>query len=231
MSRLILNKNILIIFLLLSIFAVGTLSFVEQVEAAEWKKYDSGKFTDFYPAASDKGIISYQSYVKGNNELYANLYSYSKKTGDKKLYTKFSFSKKNGITKIVINDYSWNKKLIGQNKVPYDVKTSYKSMMKHVIECWSTNPEKTAFDKQSFTVKNNKFKVYGVSHETNSLEAFIYKNNKEYQHFSISKENNKIVYEEHNQKRELISKETFKPTKNLKSIYKNKLNKIINKIK
>lgn len=92
------NKNVLIVFLLLSVFAVGTLNFVDTASAAKWKKYDSGRFTDYYHAAGDKNIMSYQSYLKGNNELYVKIYSYSK-TGNKKLDNKVIFSKKNGIIK------------------------------------------------------------------------------------------------------------------------------------
>ena len=40
-----LNKNIFIVFLLLSVFAVGTLNFVDPVEAATWIKFDSGTYT------------------------------------------------------------------------------------------------------------------------------------------------------------------------------------------
>jgi hypothetical protein len=94
-----LNKNILIVFLLLSVFAVGTLSFVETAEAAKWKKYNSGKFTNEYSAAGDKKVMTYQSYTKGNNDLYVNVYSYSKKNNKKQLDTKYTFSKKNGIKK------------------------------------------------------------------------------------------------------------------------------------
>jgi hypothetical protein len=216
---------------MLSVFAVGTLQFVDTVEAATWKKYDSGTFADEYPAAGDKNIMSYQSYVKGNNELYVNLYSFSKKTGNKKLDTKITFVKKNGVMKITMNYYSWNEKFTNQGKTPYSVKTVYKSTMKEIKKSSSVPPEKIAFDKQSFTVNNNNFKVYGINYSKNVMEVYIYKNNEEYCHFSVYKENNKIIYEEHNQNRKLVSKESFKSPNTLTSIYKNKLNKIVNKIK
>ena len=37
-------KNVIIAILLLSVFTIGALSFTDTVEAASWKKFDSGSF-------------------------------------------------------------------------------------------------------------------------------------------------------------------------------------------
>lgn len=131
---------------------------------------------------------------------------------------------------MISNDYAYNKKYTDQLKTSYSLKTIYKTTIEYFIETSSTPPDKRAFDKQSFTVNNNTYKTYGIK-EDNYIYAYIYKNNEEYMSFDIYKENKKIIYEKYNQKRKLTSNETFNQTENLKSIYKNKLNKIINKIK
>lgn len=85
-----LNKNIIIVFLLLSVFAVGTLNFADTVEAASWKKFDSGSYK-----ADDGAKIKYTSYIKGTNKIHMKIYRNSKffatadfvKTGQKVVIT------------------------------------------------------------------------------------------------------------------------------------------------
>ena len=67
METIILRLNkVLIAILLLSIFTVGTLSFVDTVEAATWKKIGSGNFKD--------KTMSYISYSKGTKEIKMDTY-------------------------------------------------------------------------------------------------------------------------------------------------------------
>ena len=56
-------KKVLIVVFLLSVFAVGTLNFVDTVEAKKWKQFDSGTYT------TDGIKCSYKSYSRGSNEI------------------------------------------------------------------------------------------------------------------------------------------------------------------
>ncbi|MDR2967662.1 MAG: hypothetical protein LBU74_06915 [Methanobacteriaceae archaeon] len=225
------NQKIIIVFLLLSVFAVGTLQFVDTVEAAAWTKYNSGKFTNEYPAAGEKKIMTYQSYIKGTNQLYVNIYSYSKKTNKKKLDTRLTFNKKNGIMKTKMIDYSWNYTSPEQFKTSQSVKTAYKTSMNELIKGLSVPLKSKAFNMKTFKVKKNTFKTYSVKNDDSFFSGFIYKNNEEYITFSLYKENNTITYAKFNQKRVLTSEKNFNSTQTLSTIYKNELDKIVNKIK
>ena len=240
MKKLKFNKKILIVFLLLSVFAVGTMGFADTVEAAKWKKYDSGKYADEYPVAGYKKVISYQSYTKGNNNLYVDTFAYPK-TGGKKLIDKTVFTKKNNIIKITSKNYFSNETMTGYFQTKLSVKKIYKDNMKVQIKDNSIPPEKKAFEKQSFTVNNDTYKVYGIKWDDYTISAYIYKNNVEYCGFGVyyvgylewNKKiiNNKNVYREYNQKRKLVASENFSPSQSLLSIYQNKINILINKIK
>ncbi len=235
------NKKILIVFLLLSIFAVGTLSFVGAVEAAKWTKYDSGKYSDEYPLAGYKKVVSYQSYTKGNNALYVDSYVYPKK-GGKQLSDRTTFTKKNNVLKITSKNYFSNEIGSVYYETTGSVKSLYKAGMKNIIEDSGISLEKKAFNKQTFTVKNNTFKIYGIK-DGKDMSAYIYKNGERYSSFGVSYVyhmeynkkyrtiTNKNVYYEYNQKGKLTAIEAFKTTQSISSIYKNKLNKLINKLK
>ena len=215
-----LNKNILIVFLLLSVFALGTLNFVDTVEAVQWKKYDSGKFTDEYPAMGNEKIAYYQSYTKGTNNLYVNIYSYSKNTGKKNLDAKLIFSKKNRIMTIKTNDYSWNKRDTTQFKTHYSVKTIYKVMIKEYINFNSIHPSKSAFDSQTFILDNQTVESYAIKLNNSHIMTFFYMNGEEISSSSIEKNKNTITIKKWDEKREVTKKETFKSTKSVNSIYK-----------
>jgi len=224
------NKKIILALILCSVFAVGTLYFADTVDAAQWKKYDSGKFKDEYPAAGHKKVSSYQSYTKGTNNLYVNIYGHSK-NGNKKLTNKLTLNKKGNIIKITEKNYFSNEKETFYYQTKWSVKKVYKNFMKESIKINGIPPKKVAFDKQSFTVKKNSFKAYGIKHNNYYISGYIYKNNEEYCSFTIANENNKYIYKEYNQKRKLTSKETFTSTQSITSIYKIRSDKIINKIK
>lgn len=234
-------KRILITFILISIFAVGTLTFVDTVEAAKWKKYDSGKFADEYNYAGYKKIAAYQSYTKGDNNLYVDTYIYPKNGNSKKLAHREILIKKNNNLKITNIDYISKEKTVNYYTTTYSVKRLYKNTMNYVIKENAIPPEKKAIQKQSFTVNNDVYKVYGIRYSNESITGYIYKNNEEYSRFGVDyvyymEYNNKVIfnknfYREYNQKMKVVSRETFSPTRSLTSIYKTKLNNIINKIK
>ena len=125
-----LNKKVLIGFLLLSVFATGTLSFVDTVEAAKWKKFDSGtiKFNDSDPAFKNK--VSYVTYIKGSKEIKMNYYWYTAKENKKIHAGTFYFTQvgKNRI-KSVIADGKGKKSKVDYIAYPYSVKQYYKSVI------------------------------------------------------------------------------------------------------
>jgi len=208
-KKLIFNKKIIIVFLLLSVFAVGTQTFIEPVEAAKWKKYDSGKFTHECPPAGYKKTMTYQSYTKGSNDLFVNLYTYSKKTNKKKLNMKIIFSKENGTIKIKTRDYSWNYTNKEEFQAPVTVKNVYKTGLKTMIKEWSTPLKNKAYKIESFKVKKNTFKVYRIENGKDSFSGMIYKNNDEYITTITYKDGDKIVFDRFNSKRVLSSRKTF----------------------
>ena len=69
------TKKIIVAFLLLSIFTVGTIAFADTVEAAKWKKFDKG-------TTKDKSA-SYTSYQKSTNEIKTDFYIHFKKNKTK----------------------------------------------------------------------------------------------------------------------------------------------------
>jgi len=101
-----LNKNIIIVILLLFVFAVGIISFVDTVEAAKWKKFDSGSFNIKKADAGYKNKISYTSYTKGSKNIKMDLYGYKKKNNKKELLQTIYYTK----TGDKIKYYNVNKK-------------------------------------------------------------------------------------------------------------------------
>lgn len=77
-----LNK-ILVSILLLSIFAVGTLNFVDTVEATTQKKFESGSFNTKNPDSGFKKKISYVSYNKSSKDIRVDFYGYKTKNNKK----------------------------------------------------------------------------------------------------------------------------------------------------
>jgi len=89
-----LNKS-LIVFLMISVFAVGTITMAETVEAASWKKFDSGTI---YAKSSDPTFAnqaSYTTYIKGSKDIKMNIYSI-KKVNNKKVYQGALYLSKTG---------------------------------------------------------------------------------------------------------------------------------------
>lgn len=123
------NKNIIIVFLLLSVFAVGTLTFTETVDAAKWKKFDTGKFPikdtkDYIPGA--KPFMKYVSYSKPNN-IQINMYI-TKKSDNKNIkfmYMQFTKPNKNYV-KMTSKSVFETKKDSETMKWPYSLKSYYK---------------------------------------------------------------------------------------------------------
>ena len=88
-----LNKDLVVVILLLSVFAVGTLNFVGTVEAATWKKYESGMYYEKNPAKGYKNTESYITYTKGSNEIKMDCYVYKTKDNKKILDGTLYFTK------------------------------------------------------------------------------------------------------------------------------------------
>ncbi|MCL2157652.1 MAG: hypothetical protein FWH54_06490 [Methanobrevibacter sp.] len=225
------SQKIIIVFLLLSIFAVGTQNFIEPVEAAKWTKYNSGKFTNECPEAGYKKVMTYHSYTNGSNNLYANIYSYSKKNNKKKLDMKLTFSKKNGIIKANCIDYSWNMESPEEFNTTMSVKAMYKSVLNGRIKDSAITPKKKSYNVQSFKVKKNTYKVYSIKNGDGSFSGIIYKNNEEYNTIMVYKYNNKVTFDKFNSKRVITSRKDFSVTKTTKSVYQSELKKIIKKLK
>ena len=87
--------NTIIAILLLTVFAVGTTCFVDTVEAAKWKKFDSGSFTDDNPDPGYTKKVTFVSYIKGSNDIKMVLYDYKSKN-NKKIYSGYAYFNKAG---------------------------------------------------------------------------------------------------------------------------------------
>jgi len=99
-----LNKNVIIAILLLSVFAVGTLSFVDTVEAAKWKKFDSGTYNEKNPDLGYKKKTSYIAYNKGSNDIKADFYGYRTSNNKKDKLVTFYFNKSGNKLKFYYTD-------------------------------------------------------------------------------------------------------------------------------
>ena len=95
-----LNKNVLIAISLLTVFAVGTISLSDTVEAVEWKKFDSGSFKGVKPDPGFKNKMSYISHKKDSNNIKITLYGYKKKKNKKVLVQTIHFTKTGDVVKI-----------------------------------------------------------------------------------------------------------------------------------
>ena len=93
------TKKIIVAFLLLSVFTVGTLSFADTVEAAKWKKFSSGNFKD--------KKMSYVSYSKGTKEIKMD--TYVKLKGKKTKVASLFFTKTGSNIKSYSVDYKGKK--------------------------------------------------------------------------------------------------------------------------
>jgi len=220
MVLILMYKNIIIVFLLLSVFAVGTLNFVDNVEAAKWEKYDSGKYINYYAGAENKKIALYQSFIKDNNQLYVNIYSFSKKTGKKKLANKISFSKKKNVIKIVDDDYGWGEISEWKFKTSDSVKTTYKQMMNDIIKEKSNHPSKAAFDIKTFQQENETVKAYSIKYDKNYIKTFFYSNKTEVMAMSLGKYNDQLTIRLWDDKRDIVADQTVKSSLSLNYVYK-----------
>jgi len=92
----------------LSVFVVGTCSFAETVEAAKWKKFDSGKFK-----ADDGSVVTFTSYIKGSNKIHMKMYVKSKLVATmdlKKTGQKVVMTIKNNKGKVLAKETKYTKK-------------------------------------------------------------------------------------------------------------------------
>ena len=230
-----LNKKMMLVLVLCWVFILGTFSVVGTVEAAKWKKIDSGKFETEYPPAEYKHLVHYQTFTKSENKLFYETYFYPKNGSAKKLANRVTLTKNKNIMTEKSKDYFSKETEINSIKTKLSVKKYYNNSMKAIIKVNTAPPDKLAFDEQYFTVNNTRFEfdysVYGIKPQKNYIIAYIYEDEQEYCTFKIYKKDNKIIYKEYNQKRKLTLNETYKATKNITSIYKTKKNQLIKKNK
>ena len=233
-----LSKKMFLVLVLCCVFVVGTFSVMGTVEAAKWKKIDSGKFETEYPPAEYKNLVYYQAFTQGENKLYYETYFYPKNGSAKKLANRVTLTKNKNVITERSKDYFSNEIEINSIKTKLSVKKFYNKSIKKTIKLSSTPANKLAFDKQYFNVNNtlfnssfkSSFKSYGIELHKNYIIAFIFNKNEEYCTFKLCKNDKKITYKEYNQKRKITLNETFKSTKTLTSIYQNKKNKLIKRI-
>lgn len=119
------------------------MSSLDVISAVEWKKYDSKTFSDEYPGVRYKKVSYYQSYIKGNNNMYVNIYSHSK-NGGKKLSDKIIFTKNNNIIKVSRKNYFSNEKETNYYQTKWSLKKFYKGLMKFGINDCKIHIEKQA---------------------------------------------------------------------------------------
>lgn len=217
------NKNILIAILLLSVFAVGTMTCVDTVDAAKWKKYNSGSFNDEYPAYGYQKYGTYQSYVKGNNELYVNTYSY-KENNARKLDKKITFTKKNGKMKIAIIDYSWKERKSSEFKTFKSVKSVYKYYIKDFTKNTAISPSKAAFDKHTLYIDGQTVKTYAIKIDSSCIQIFFYVDGKEFSSQTIDKYKKTVTMKQYDYKRNIFAQDVFKTTKSVNTIYREVIN-------
>jgi hypothetical protein len=120
-----LDKNMIIVFLLLSVFAVGILSLNGTVEAAKWKKFDSGSYNIENPDKEYKKTISYNSYSKGSNKIKVE-FILTKTKDNKKVHSDtLLFTKKGKYLYLKGTDYT--RKPVKVDKDTYKTKISVKN--------------------------------------------------------------------------------------------------------
>ena len=113
-----LNKNVIIAILLLTVFAVGTTCFVDTVEAAKLKKFDSGSYTTDNPDPGCTKKVTFVSYIKGSKDIKIVLYG-TKSKNNKKVFGAYGYlSKTAGKMKFYIVDSKGKK-----SKPSYSPKT------------------------------------------------------------------------------------------------------------
>lgn len=122
-------KNLIMVFLLLSVFTVGTLSFVETVDAACWKKYDSGKIITKNPKPRFKKTVTYVSYEKNSNTVHGKYYGYKTKNNQKKLIFILFISKDKNKGKMTLTDFT-GKKIKRSSETFYSGKYNAKILLK-----------------------------------------------------------------------------------------------------
>ena len=143
----------MILLLLCCVFIVGTFSFSDTVEAAKWKKIDSGKFETEYPPEGFEKTVYYQAFTKGENKLYYETYFYPKNGSAKKLAYLVTLTKNKNVITEMSKDYFSKETEINPYKTKLSVKKFYNDSMKDIIKISSTPPDKLAFDKEFFYSK------------------------------------------------------------------------------
>ena len=124
-----LNKNVLIAILLLIVFSVGTLTFTDTVEAAAWKKYDSGNYNDKNPDKGYKKKISYITYIKGSKDIKTNVYGYKTKNNKKTFFGSMYISKTGNKIKMYGTNSKGKKEKPTYLSYPGNVKQFYKIVL------------------------------------------------------------------------------------------------------
>jgi AAA+ ATPase superfamily predicted ATPase len=125
------TKKIIVAFLLLSVFAVGTVACTDTVEAAAWKKIDSGTWKSSDPSSGYKKTLTYVTYVKGSNDIKIDMYKYKIKN-NKKVFDGTLYISKIGNTMKVQSVSPTGKKLASPDYYTYKgtIKQFYKEIKK-----------------------------------------------------------------------------------------------------
>ncbi|MCL2157615.1 MAG: hypothetical protein FWH54_06300 [Methanobrevibacter sp.] len=121
-------KNIFIVVFLLSVFAVGTMSFVGTVEAAKWKKYDSFSYNTKNPDPGYKKKVSIVTYIKGTKDIKMNVYGYKTKNNKKMFIGNMYLSKTGDKLKFQVVDSKGKKSKPEYGKTKLSVKSCYKNI-------------------------------------------------------------------------------------------------------
>lgn len=226
MEKKIIFGALLTIFIVFAIFSI-----FDDVSAAKWKKYDSGKHVDNYPPAGYKNVGTHVSYIKEDKKIIAKFYNIKKNNNKKHLATKLTISKtkKKNIVKIVeINDYKRKQAYFVKTK--HSLKKIYGFYKREYLRLSSKSPEKTAFDKQIVSANGSNLKIYGIKTGKSISFYGIYKKEELFSGLIYKNKKNEYIIEMFNQKRKMISKKIIN-SNSLKSVYYEVVNKsnIINK--
>ena len=124
------NKKIIAALILCSIFIIG-FQLVETVNAASWKKFDSGNYKIEAPSGF-KNKTTYTSYIKDSKNIKMNIYTYQSKD-NKKIYSGTLYISKTGNKiKTYTADAKGKKEKPDYYKTNYSAKKYYNLFISHL---------------------------------------------------------------------------------------------------
>ena len=93
----------------------------------------------------------------------------------------------------------------------------------------SVSPERLAYEKWSFTIKNDEFKTCSIKLDDDTLYGIFYRNNEEFRTILVQKVFNQVYYEKYNNHRVLTNEKTYQ-SQLIDLIYNNKFKKTMKNI-